>query len=123
MLNGSLGRGRVFWLSLVPIATAWHGENPSASWPTAIYGVLLFMASIAYLVLERSVVTYNGPESVLSSAVGAEVKGKISSVLYVLAIGFAFVQHWVSDGLYLLVAILWIVPDPRIEKTLEAKGG
>jgi uncharacterized membrane protein len=111
----------LFWLSLLPILTGWLGENPFDPWPTAIYGVDLFMAALAYLLLERAIVAYNGQESVLASAVGTEVKGKISAALYLAAIVLAFVQHWISDALYTFVAILWVVPDPRIEKAMTAK--
>ena len=112
----------LFWLSLVPVVTTWLGENPYEAWPTAVYGMLLFMAALAYLVLERAIVAYNGRDSALAEAIGADIKGKISVGLYLCAIGLAFVQHWVSDALYALVAIIWIVPDPRIEKTLASKG-
>jgi uncharacterized membrane protein len=81
----------------------------------------LFMAAVAYLLLERAIVAYNGRESILATAVGTEVKGKVSAVLYLLAVPLAFVQHWVSDALYLFVAVLWVVPDPRIEKALAEK--
>jgi uncharacterized membrane protein len=113
----------LFWLSLLPIVTGWHSENPFEPLPTAVYGVILFMAAIAYLVLERAIVAFNGKDSELAAAVGNELKGKISAGLYVMAILLAFVQHWVSDALYALVAILWIVPDPRIERALMAKSG
>ncbi len=111
----------LFWLSLVPIVTGWVGENPFDPWPTAVYGMMLFMAAIAYLFLERAIVAYNGTDSTLAAAIGSELKGKISVVLYLMAIVLAFVQHWISHALYALVAVMWIVPDPRIEKALAAK--
>ena len=120
-INGSIMWANLhllFWLSLVPVVTTWVGENPFDAWPTAIYGVLLFMAGIAYLVLERAIVAYNGRDSALAKAVGSDLKGKISAVIYLVAIVLAFVEHWISDALYALVAIMWIVPDRRIEKAL-----
>jgi uncharacterized membrane protein len=108
----------LFWLSLVPIVTEWLGEHPFDRWPTAIYGIILFMAAIAYLVLERAIMAYNGRDSALAAAVGSETKGRISAALYVMAILLAFLQHWLADALYALVAVLWIVPDRRIEKAL-----
>jgi uncharacterized membrane protein len=110
----------LFWLSLVPVVTAWVGENPYDEWPTAIYGALLFMAGIAYLILERAIVAHNGRDSALAAAVGTEIKGRVSAAIYLLAVALAFVQHWVSDALYAIVAVLWIVPDPRIERFLTA---
>ena len=111
----------LFWLSLVPIVTGWLGENPFEPWPTAVYGVILFMAAIAYLFLERAIVSYNGRDSALAAAVGNERKGKVSAALYLSAILLAFVLPWISDVPYALVAVLWIVPDPRIERALAAK--
>jgi uncharacterized membrane protein len=108
----------LFWLSLIPVATGWLGDNPSASWPAAVYGGLLLMAAIAYTILQGAIVALNGGQSALAIAVGADIKGKISCVIYVLAIAAAFARPWVSDVLYVLVAVLWFVPDPRIERVV-----
>jgi uncharacterized membrane protein len=108
----------LFWLSLVPFVTAWVGENPSASTPTALYGVVLLMAAIAYWILQRQILHAEGPHSVLATAVGRDIKGKISPLFYVLAIGAAFVHPAIADVLYVLVALMWLVPDPRIERVL-----
>jgi uncharacterized membrane protein len=105
----------LFWLSLVPVVTGWVGEHPQASWPTAIYGVLLFMAAIAYTVLEQAIISRNGPDSDLSRAVGRKVKEKVSGFLYAAAIGLAFVRSWAAQAIYALVALMWIVPARRIE--------
>jgi uncharacterized membrane protein len=106
----------LFWLSLVPFVTAWVGENPSASTPTALYGVVLLMAAIAYWILQRQILHAEGPHSVLAAAVGRDIKGKISPLFYALAIGAAFVHPAIADVLYVLVALMWLVPDPRIER-------
>src|SRR5437016_4517711 len=103
----------LFWLSLVPFTTAWMGENHFASTPSAIYGVVLLMAAIAYFILLRRILRLEGPDSVLAAAVGRDVKGKISPVLYLAAIPSAFVSPWISGALYVIVALMWIVPDPR----------
>jgi uncharacterized membrane protein len=105
----------LFWLSLVPFVTGWMGENHFASAPTAVYGGVLLMAAIAYTILKNAIVAEHGPGSTLAAAVGKDVKGKVSVGLYVLAIAFAFVEQWVSDGLYVFVALMWLVPDRRIE--------
>ena len=105
----------LFWLSLVPFVTGWMGENHFASAPTAVYGGVLLMAAIAYTILKDAIVAEHGPESKLAAAVGSDVKGKLSVGLYVLAIACAFVEQWISDGLYVVVALMWLVPDRRIE--------
>ena len=110
----------LFWLSLVPFTTAWMGENHFAAAPTALYGVILLMAAIAYMILQRRIVVHEGPGSVLASAVGRDLKGKLSPVLYLSAIGLAFVNQWISDALYIAVALWWLVPDRRIERRLRA---
>src|SRR5215212_9585362 len=109
----------LFWLSLVPFVTAWMGEHPFASTPAALYGVVLLMAGIAYYVLQRQILRAEGPGSLLSEALGRDLKGKISPVLCALAIGMAFVSPGVAYGLYLLVALMWLVPDRRIERSLS----
>jgi uncharacterized membrane protein len=108
----------LFWLSLVPFATGWMGENHFASAPTALYGVILFMAAIAYWVLQRALMKEHGG-GVLIRAVGADLKGKLSPVFYATAIAFAFFYPWVSQAIYVAIALAWLVPDPRIEHALR----
>lgn len=105
----------LFWLSLVPFATGWMGENHFAEVPMAMYGVVLLGAALAYLVLERLIIRSQGEGSPLAAAVGGEVKGKISLVLYASAIPLAFVSRWIAGALYVVVALMWLVPDRRIE--------
>jgi uncharacterized membrane protein len=109
----------LFWLSLVPAATAWMGENFLAPLPTAVYGVSLLMPAIAYQLLQRAIVHQQGKRSVLASALGSDVKGKISPLLYAAAVALAFVDAWLSIAIYALVAVMWLVPDRRIEKVLR----
>ncbi len=109
----------LFWLSLVPFATGWMGENHFAPLPTAIYGCVLLAAAIAYKLLQNQIVALEGPDSKLASAVGRDTKGMVSPLLYAMAIPLAFVQRYVSLGLYILVALIWLVPDRRIESRLE----
>lgn len=111
----------LFWLSLVPFTSGWMGENHFASRPTALYGVSLFMPAIAYFILEQAIVAANGKQSVLARALGSDFKGKISLVLYALGIGLAFVASWAAQAIYVLVALIWLVPDSRIEKALAAE--
>jgi uncharacterized membrane protein len=108
----------LFWLSLIPFTTGWMGENHFAALPTAVYGCVLLLCGVAYYVLARTLVAAQGPDSRLAKAVGADVKGQISVVLYAIAIPCAFVQQWISDAIYVVVAIIWLVPDPRIERKL-----
>ena len=109
----------LFWLSLVPFVTAWMGENPLASTPTALYGVVLLMAGCAYLLLQRQILRSEGPQSVLAAALGRDIKGKLSPLLCALAIGTAFVHPGIADVLYLVVALMWLIPDRRIESTIS----
>jgi uncharacterized membrane protein len=109
----------LFWLSVVPFVTNWMGENHGSAWPTALYGVVLMMAGVAYFILTQALIAFHGEDSSIARAVGNDFKGKISVVIYLLAIGLAFVQPWFSLGLYVLVALTWIVPDRRIEKVLK----
>jgi uncharacterized membrane protein len=109
----------LFWLSLFPFATGWMGENHFASAPTALYGVVLLMAAIAYKVLQQTVIASEGPASLLKKAVGRDWKGNISPILYVTAIGISFLWQWVAQAIYLMVALLWLVPDRRIERALQ----
>ncbi len=108
----------LFWLSLIPVTTGWMGENHFAVWPTALYGVVLLMSAIAYFILQTAIIASQGKESLLRRAVGADWKGKLSPLLYVIAIGVAFTSHWASKAIYVLVALIWLVPDRRIERAL-----
>jgi uncharacterized membrane protein len=108
----------LFWLSLVPFTTGWLGENPLAPVPTAVYGLSLLMPAIAYYLLQKAILRHEGKQSVLARALGRDIKGKISPPLYLLAIVLAFVSPWISLALYVLLAILWLVPDRRIETVL-----
>jgi len=109
----------LFWLSLIPFVTGWMGENYFAAAPTALYGVVLLMAAIAYLVLQRTIMGAQGSDSLLHTAVGRDLKGKMSPVLYVMAIPSAFLSQWIAGGIYVLVALIWLVPDRRIEHVLS----
>ena len=116
----------LFWLSLFPFFTGWMGENHFASLPTALYGVVLLMAAYSYLVLQRAIVAADGASSPLARAVGADRKGLLSRLLYMAAIAGAFIRPWIAWTLYVTVALLWFVPDRRIERVLmreEAAGG
>ena len=106
----------LFWLSLIPAATGWMGENFLAPLPTAVYGVSLLMPAIAYNLLQRTIVHQQGRHSVLASALGSDFKGKISVLLYAAAVVLALVDAWLSIALYVLVAVMWLIPDRRIEK-------
>jgi len=108
----------LFWLSLTPFVTGWMGENRFAAVPAAMYGIVLLFAAIAYFILARALLSIHAPDSVLATALGADFKGKISMVIYLLAIPLAFVRSWLACGLYVLVAVMWLVPDRRIEKTI-----
>jgi uncharacterized membrane protein len=108
----------LFWLSLTPFVTGWMGENKFAAVPAALYGVVLLCAAIAYFILARSLLSIHAPDSVLATALGADFKGKISMVIYLFAIPLAFVRPWLACSLYVLVAVMWLVPDRRIEKTI-----
>jgi uncharacterized membrane protein len=111
----------LFWLSLFPFTTDWMGENQLAATPTAVYGFVLLMAAIAYQILEHAIIAKEGRGSLLASAVGSDWKGKLSSVFYLAAIPLAFVSPWIAAGLYVLGALLWLIPDPRIEKEIEKR--
>jgi len=111
----------LFWLSLVPFATGWMGENHFAALPVAVYGVVLIMAALAYTFLARSLVAYHGQDSALARALGKDYKGTTSLILYAAAIPLAFVDPRISMTLYVLVALIWFVPDRRIEKVLPGE--
>jgi uncharacterized membrane protein len=106
----------LFWLSIIPVTTAWMGQNLSAPLPTAIYGAALLMPAIAYVLLQRAIIHRHGKQSVLAEALGTDLKGKISPILYIAGIVVEFVNPWISIGLYVLVAVIWLVPDRRIER-------
>ena len=106
----------LFWLSLVPFVTAWLGKNHGGAWPTALYGGVLLMAGCAYLLLQRVIVRSQGRSSALAAALGADWKGKLSLACYAAAIMLAFINQWCSDALYVLVALMWLVPDRRIQR-------
>lgn len=108
----------LFWLSLVPFATGWMGENHFTPVPTALYGAVLLMAALAYWILQILIIRSEGQDSLLKKALGTNWKGKISPFLYAIAIPIAFWSEWVSLGLYVLVALIWLVPDSRIENAL-----
>jgi uncharacterized membrane protein len=108
----------LFWLSIIPVATAWMGQNLLAPVPTAIYGGTLLMPAIAYYLLQRAIIHRHGGHSVLAEALGSDLKGKLSPLAYLAGVVLAFVNPWLSMGLYVLVAVVWLVPDRRIEKII-----
>jgi uncharacterized membrane protein len=109
----------LFWLSLVPFVTGWMGENHFSQWPVACYGVVLLGSAIAYTILARTLITRHGKDSALAKALGKDTKGYISLVLYMVAIPLAFVNTWLAGALYVTVALIWLVPDLRIERVLD----
>ena len=112
----------LFWLSLFPFVTDWMGHAHLSPWPTATYGVVLLMAAIAYFLLQKAILRDQGKDSLLAQALGADVKGKLSPLLYSAAIASAFWQTWISVALYVIVALIWLVPDRRIERRLAEAG-
>ncbi len=106
----------LFWLSLIPFVSGWMGENRFAPFPTALYGLILFLAGCAYLVLQHAILVREGPDSILAEAVGKDWKGKVSLLLYALGIGLAFLRPWLAGAVYVAAALLWLVPDRRIER-------
>ena len=110
----------LFWLSLIPFTTGWAGENHFSAWPTALYGFVLFMAGLAYFLLERAIIAcHGGHESMLASAVGDDLKAKISMVGYAAAVGLAFAQPMAANAIYAAIALMWLVPDRRIQSRIE----
>jgi uncharacterized membrane protein len=109
----------LFWLSLIPFVTGWMGENHFAAGPVALFGGILLMAAIAYYILARALILHHGRESTLALALGRDFKGRISIVIYLVAIALSFASPWASVGLYFLVAAMWLVPDRRIENTID----
>ncbi len=112
----------LFWLSLLPFVTGWMGANRFAPVPSALYGVVLLAAAIAYWILQQTIIVSQGPQSPLKAAIGSDWKGKLSPLLYVLAIISTFVRPWVAQVFYVTVALLWLVPDRRIERSLHGRG-
>jgi len=108
----------LFWLSLTPFVTGWMGENNFAARPVALYGTVLLFAAFAYFILSKTLIAHHGRDSALAKALGKDFKGKISVVVYVAAIPLAFMHSLIACGLYVLVAVMWLIPDPRIEKSL-----
>ena len=108
----------LFWLSLTPFVTSWMGENHFAAWPVAVYGAVLLLAAVAYFILTRELIALHGRDSTLAAALGSDMKGKASLVLYAAAIPLAFWHPWIACALYVLVAVLWLIPDRRIEAVL-----
>src|SRR5262245_38175423 len=111
----------LFWLSLIPFVTAWMGENHFAELPVAFYGVILLLAAIAYTILVRTLLTLHGPDSLLADALGSDFKGKLSIVICAVAIPLAFFNSWISVICYVLIAVIWLVPDRRIERKMVTK--
>jgi uncharacterized membrane protein len=111
----------LFWLSLVPFATAWTGQNHFATLPTALYGFSLLMPGVAYYLLQKAILRVEGPGSTLAHALGRDIKGKASPILYLAAIGLAFIDPLISGAIYVLVALMWLVPDRRIERELVSR--
>jgi len=109
----------LFWLSLTPFVTAWMGQNDFAPWPVALYGIVMLFAGTAYFILTRSLIALHGKESTLAASIGDDRKGKMSLAAYVVAIPLAFVHPWIACGCYAGVAIMWLIPDPRIEKAMH----
>jgi TMEM175 potassium channel family protein len=113
----------LFWLSLFPFATGWMGENHFAAWPSALYGMVLLMAAIAYWILQQTIIAAEGRDSFLRSALGSDWKGRLSPVAYLVAIASTFWVQWLAEALYVLVALTWLIPDRRIELALQRRGG
>jgi len=111
----------LFWLSLVPFVTSWMGPSHFAAAPVAAYGVVLLLAAIAYAILARVLIRHHGKDSTLARALGSDLKGNISLVLYLAAVGLAFVRPWMACAIYVIVALIWLIPDRRIERAMQEK--
>jgi uncharacterized membrane protein len=109
----------LFWLSLFPFATGWMGENHFGAMPSALYGAVLLMAAISYWILQQTIIATEGPTSTLKSAVGGDWKGKLSPIVYLLAIISTFWVKWIAQALYVLIALIWLIPDRRIERAMQ----
>ena len=112
----------LFWLSLFPFVTGWMGENHLTTAPTALYGAVMLLAAVAYYILQSVIVAQQGPDSKLARSIGRDFKGKASPVLYAVAIGLAFFEPWISGCLYVLVALMWLIPDRRIARVVDESG-
>lgn len=116
----------LFWLSLVPFTTAWMNENHFASWPVAVYGIVLMLAGVAYFILTRTLIRLHGEDSTLARSIGRDQKGRLSIAIYAAGIALAFVRPWIAGACYIIVAIVWLIPDSRIERNaarpIESKG-
>jgi uncharacterized membrane protein len=112
----------LFWLSLVPFTTAWMGEHPTAPIPVAVYGVSLLMPAIAWLIMQATIIHRQGKGSRLKAMIGDDLKGKLSTAIYLAGIIAAFVNTWIADAFYLAVLLMWLIPDRRVERMLEARG-
>jgi uncharacterized membrane protein len=108
----------LFWLSLIPFTTAWMGENHRNSWPVAVYGIVLLLAGVAYFILTKVLIRLHGHGSTLATSIGGDRKGKISIAIYAAGISFAFVQPWIGNVCYVIVAVMWLIPDRRIERRI-----
>jgi uncharacterized membrane protein len=113
----------LFWLSLTPFATAWIGENPLSPWPVALYGALLLFAGFAYFILTKELIAHQKKGSILAASIGRDQKGTMSIFAYLVAIPFAFVRPWIACACYVLVAVMWLIPDRRIETALGMDAG
>lgn len=109
----------LFWLSLIPFVTAWTGKNQFRPWPVALYGTVLLLAGFAYMILARALVAHHGQDSLVAKAIGLDVKGILSLVIYGAAIPLSFVSSWLAFALYIFVALMWLIPDSRIENVLK----
>ncbi|MGA2683617.1 MAG: TMEM175 family protein [Verrucomicrobiota bacterium] len=112
----------LFWLSLFPFVTGWMGENHFTTVPTALYGTVLLLAAIAYFILQNIIIAQQGRDSKLAKSIGRDFKGKLSPVLYAVGIAVAFLEPWISCCLYVLVALMWLIPDRRLERVVEEPG-
>lgn len=124
-INGSIlwaNLHLLFWLSLIPFVTAWMGENSFGKWPIVLYGIVLIMNALAYSILAKTLVSHHGKESLIAKAIGKDWKGKLSLLIYAIAIGASFIHSAIGLFLYFLVAVIWLLPDTRIEKLLIAEG-
>ncbi len=111
----------LFWLSLIPFATAWMGENNFTKWPVILYGTILLLCGVAYYILAQALIKLHGKNSTIADAIGSDKKGKLSVVIYAFAIALSFINPWIGMALYAIVAAMWIIPDKRIEKKLMAQ--
>jgi uncharacterized membrane protein len=109
----------LFWLSMLPVVTAWIGEHPEAAVPTALYGVVCLLCGVSWLILQTTLVRLHGQDSEFAQALGGDAKGKISALAYTTAVALAFVSHWIADALYVLVAMMWLIPDKRFERIVH----